>query len=45
MRSFAAVVIGVVLAVGAAFAVTAVAASEPSTVHKPLQVTSPPARP
>ncbi|MYW02123.1 hypothetical protein [Streptomyces sp. SID3343] len=45
MRAFAAVVLGIALAVGAAFAVAAFAVADPGTVHKPLQVTSPPARP
>ncbi|GCD99475.1 MULTISPECIES: hypothetical protein [Embleya] len=45
MRSFAAVVAGALLAVGAAFVLNACAAADPGPVHKPLQVTSPPARP
>ncbi|MYS86957.1 hypothetical protein [Embleya scabrispora] len=45
MRSFAAVVVGALLAVGAAFALNACAAGDPAPVHKPLQVTSPPAQP
>jgi hypothetical protein len=44
MRSFAAVVVGIALAIGAAFVVT-FAIPDPTTVHEPLQVTSPPARP
>ncbi|MFF7243757.1 hypothetical protein ACFZBU_07655 [Embleya sp. NPDC008237] len=45
MRSFAAVVVGLLLAVGAAFALNACAVGDPAPVHEPLQVTSPPAHP
>ncbi|MGC0414915.1 hypothetical protein [Embleya sp. AB8] len=45
MRSFAAIVIGALLAVAAAFVLNACAGPDSATVHQPLQVTSPPARP
>lgn len=44
MRAFAAVLVGVILAVATAFAISAFATADPTTVRKPLEVTSPPAR-
>ncbi|NUU25560.1 MAG: hypothetical protein HOV68_29260 [Streptomycetaceae bacterium] len=45
MRAFAAVVVGLVLAAGAAWALTTFAVPEPSNNDKPLQVTQVPAKP
>jgi hypothetical protein len=39
MRAFAAVVVGLVLAMGVAYAVAALAVPEPGKVTKPLEVT------
>lgn len=45
MRAFAAVVVGLLLAVGAAFSLAAFAVAEPGTIDKPLEVTQVPAKP
>jgi hypothetical protein len=45
MRAFAAVLVGLLLAVGAAYLLTTFAVPEPSAIDKPLQVTQVPAKP
>lgn len=45
MRVFAAAAAGLVLAIGAAFAITALAGPAPAGADKPLEVTAPPAAP
>ncbi|MCF2530445.1 hypothetical protein [Yinghuangia soli] len=45
MRAFAAVLVGLLLAVGAAYLLATFAVSEPSAIDKPLQVTQVPAKP
>lgn len=45
MRAFAAVVVGLLLAVGVAWMLTTLAVPEPKAIDKPLEVTQVPAKP
>ncbi|WP_436773798.1 hypothetical protein [Yinghuangia sp. YIM S09857] len=45
MRAFAAVVVGLLLAVGVAYSLATFAVPEPKAIDKPLEVTQVPAKP